>query len=99
MLEFLDSSDVRHHSQCGVKGLSETSIVFVDEVVVDFPTSLLNVVKDVDDVDIIKPCYFVLYFDDARRWDGLFELGFDDGLDGFVGSKSASSLIVFSFMS
>ena len=56
-------------------------------------------VKDIDDVDIIEPCDFVLYFDDERRWDDLLELVFDDGLDGFVGSKSSSRLIVFRFES
>ena len=91
--------NLRRHSQCCVKGLSEPYIVFVDEVVVYFPTSLLNVVKDIDDVDIIDPCDFVLYFDNEIRQDGFLELVFDDGLDGFVGSKISSRLIVFRFAS
>ena len=86
-MEFLDSSNLCRHYQCGVKGFSEPYIVFVDEVVVYFTTLLLNVVKDIENVDIIEPCDFVLYFDGERRWDGLLELVFDDGLDGFVGRK------------
>ena len=53
LLAVLDPSNVGHHSQCGVEGFSEPCIVFVDDVVDDFPTSLLNVVKDVNDVDIV----------------------------------------------
>ena len=98
LLDFLNSLNVRRHSQCGVEGFSEPYIFLADEVVVNFPTSLLNVVKDIDDSDIIKPCGLVLYFDDERQWDGLFELVFDDGIGGFVGSKSVSSLIVFRFV-
>ena len=97
LLAFLVSSDVRLYSQCGVKGFSEPYIVFVDGVVLYFPTSFLNVVMDIDDVDIIEPCDFVLYFDDERRWDGLLELVFDYGLNSFVGSKSSPRLIVFRF--
>ena len=37
---------------------------FFDEVVVYFPTSLLNVVEDINDFDIFDPCGFILYFDD-----------------------------------
>ena len=52
LLAFLDSSNLRLHSQCGVKRFSEPYIAFVDEVVFYFPTSFLNLVKDIDDVDI-----------------------------------------------
>ena len=73
LLAFLDSSNERLHSQCEFEGFSEPYIVFVDEDVVDSTLSLLNVVKDIYDVDIIKPIHFVLYFDDERQWDGLLE--------------------------
>ena len=44
-------------------------------------------VEYINDVDIIEPRDFVLYFDDERWQDGLLDLIFNDGLDGFVGSK------------
>ena len=59
----------------------------------------MNVIEDINDVDIIELCDFILYFDDERWWDGLLEMIFDDGLDDFVGSKISSRLIVFRFTS
>ena len=55
--------------------------------------------EDIDDVDIVEPCGFVLYFDDERWPDGLLELIFYDGLDGFVGSKIPSRLLMLRFTS
>ena len=80
-----------------MKRLSETYIVFVNEIVVYFSTSFLNVFNDIDDVNIIEPFDFVLYLNDERRRDGLLELFLNDGLNGFVGLKSSSRLIVIRF--
>ena len=55
--------------------------------------------EDIDDVDIVEPCGFVLYFGDERWRYGLLELIFNDVLDGFVGPKSPSRLIMFRFTS
>ena len=56
-------------------------------------------VKDIDNVDIIKPCDFVLYFDDEIWRDVLLELVFYDGLDSFAGSEISLRLIFFRFAS
>ena len=53
--------------------------------------------NDIDDVNIIEPFDFVLYLNDERRRDGLLELFLNDGLNGFVGLKSSSRLIVIRF--
>ena len=54
-------------------------------------------VEDINDVNIFEPRDFVLYFNDEVWRYGLLELIFYDGLDGFVGSKIPSRLIMFRF--
>ena len=56
-------------------------------------------VDDIDYVDIVDPCDFILYFDDEIRRDGLLKFIFYDGLDCFIGSKISSRLILFFFVS